>query len=172
MCATRRRLHYHALLFLFQDTAPTEIYTLSLHDALPILVGQHAQKNMRRDAILTAMPNRPHQQIDPLQTAESPFYFRQALVAAHRLFRRELLDRFARSQHINPIQLLFLLDRFRTTTPGETALADFAREVLAHFVASQHLPHLHANLHGRERLVFAPRHFFADLLQTLLRSLQ
>src|SRR5437764_6463887 len=25
------------LLFIFKDTAPTEIYTLSLHDALPIL---------------------------------------------------------------------------------------------------------------------------------------
>src|SRR5438309_4244122 len=26
----------HHLLFFFNDTAPTEIYTLSLHDALPI----------------------------------------------------------------------------------------------------------------------------------------
>src|SRR4026209_3065952 len=26
------------LLFFFNDTAPTEIYTLSLHDALPILI--------------------------------------------------------------------------------------------------------------------------------------
>src|SRR5690349_22806348 len=30
------RAHY---LFLFNDTAPTEIYTLSLHDALPISYG-------------------------------------------------------------------------------------------------------------------------------------
>src|SRR5690554_7356856 len=27
-------------LFFFTDTSPTEIYTLSLHDALPILVGR------------------------------------------------------------------------------------------------------------------------------------
>src|SRR3712207_8208834 len=27
--------------FLFNDTAPTEIYTLSLHDALPIFRGRH-----------------------------------------------------------------------------------------------------------------------------------
>src|SRR5438874_7255552 len=27
---------FHLLLFFFNDTAPTEIYTLSLHDALPI----------------------------------------------------------------------------------------------------------------------------------------
>src|SRR5690349_24291484 len=30
----------HCLFFFFNDTATTEIYTLSLHDALPILVGE------------------------------------------------------------------------------------------------------------------------------------
>src|SRR5688572_31591507 len=30
------RLDYHKRFFFFNDTAPTEIYTLSLHDALPI----------------------------------------------------------------------------------------------------------------------------------------
>src|SRR5689334_1095510 len=30
------RQHARAALFFFNDTAPTEIYTLSLHDALPI----------------------------------------------------------------------------------------------------------------------------------------
>src|SRR5438876_10706598 len=29
-------LFYRAFVFFFNDTAPTEIYTLSLHDALPI----------------------------------------------------------------------------------------------------------------------------------------
>src|SRR3989442_14685226 len=29
----------HNLCFFFNDTATTEIYTLSLHDALPILIG-------------------------------------------------------------------------------------------------------------------------------------
>src|SRR6266581_656250 len=28
--------HYHRYVFFFNDTATTEIYTLSLHDALPI----------------------------------------------------------------------------------------------------------------------------------------
>src|SRR5438034_8139123 len=45
MCATCLRLHFFILLvcysffsffFFFNDTATTEIYTLSLHDALPI----------------------------------------------------------------------------------------------------------------------------------------
>src|SRR5687768_18412602 len=29
------------ILFFFHDTAPTEIYTLSLHDALPILIADY-----------------------------------------------------------------------------------------------------------------------------------
>src|SRR5439155_27270476 len=33
------------LFFFFNDTATTEIYTLSLHDALPILAGPQKQKN-------------------------------------------------------------------------------------------------------------------------------
>src|SRR5438067_3068135 len=34
----RDRLHCRSFLFFFNDTATTEIYTLSLHDALPIFV--------------------------------------------------------------------------------------------------------------------------------------
>src|SRR2546430_7979132 len=33
-----------SFFFFFNDTATTEIYTLSLHDALPILVGVGAQR--------------------------------------------------------------------------------------------------------------------------------
>src|SRR5436190_10477280 len=33
-------------LFFFNDTATTEIYTLSLHDALPILVRHQVEKSM------------------------------------------------------------------------------------------------------------------------------
>src|SRR5437870_7484802 len=47
------------LFFFFNDTATTEIYTLSLHDALPILhdavFGDHA----RRDDRLLVVPRRP-----------------------------------------------------------------------------------------------------------------
>src|ERR1035438_10901337 len=32
---------YIVLFFFFNDTATTEIYTLSLHDALPISIGKH-----------------------------------------------------------------------------------------------------------------------------------
>src|SRR5207249_6170650 len=35
--------HTHSLLFFFNDPASTELYTLSLHDALPILSAQIAK---------------------------------------------------------------------------------------------------------------------------------
>src|SRR3989442_10802307 len=38
-----------SFLFFFNDTATTEIYTLSLHDALPICHGQAAQRDHGAD---------------------------------------------------------------------------------------------------------------------------
>src|SRR3712207_8756510 len=38
------------IFFFFNDTATTEIYTLSLHDALPIWLG-HQHMNLRQDTI-------------------------------------------------------------------------------------------------------------------------
>src|SRR5256885_9126169 len=37
--------------FFFNDTATTEIYTLSLHDALPISVGQRIAVGVAHDAV-------------------------------------------------------------------------------------------------------------------------
>src|SRR2546426_6034155 len=36
-------LSHHSFFFFFNDTATTEIYTLSLHDALPICLGEPAR---------------------------------------------------------------------------------------------------------------------------------
>src|SRR5258707_6835070 len=41
-------MHVHHLLFFFNDTATTEIYTLSLHDALPISGPPPDQGRLRR----------------------------------------------------------------------------------------------------------------------------
>src|SRR5258707_7986571 len=46
----RRRLH---VFFFFNDTATTEIYTLSLHDALPILYEVPSRKDVER-VVITA----------------------------------------------------------------------------------------------------------------------
>src|SRR2546422_7615527 len=48
--------------FFFNDTATTEIYTLSLHDALPILANLKLRENLRTQSIrdpLTGLFNRP-----------------------------------------------------------------------------------------------------------------
>src|SRR5204862_5944306 len=46
-------------LFSFNDTAPTEIYTLSLHDALPILTSARLKRSrMSTDSSIT-MPLEP-----------------------------------------------------------------------------------------------------------------
>src|SRR2546430_5367098 len=41
-----------AMFFFFNDTAPTEIYTLSLHDALPISVGESEEGDRTAPAII------------------------------------------------------------------------------------------------------------------------
>src|SRR5947208_13275086 len=41
-------LFHHLFVFFFNDTATTEIYTLSLHDALPIYAGDVVDKAGRR----------------------------------------------------------------------------------------------------------------------------
>src|SRR6266446_9235320 len=40
-----------SLFFFFNDTATTEIYTLSLHDALPIRRAQEAERQMTADVV-------------------------------------------------------------------------------------------------------------------------
>src|SRR2546426_8031464 len=56
-----RILLYH-FLFFFNDTATTEIYTLSLHDALPICFNELEQFNQRSlKSILEAAAARAHQ---------------------------------------------------------------------------------------------------------------
>src|SRR3712207_8894307 len=50
---------YEFLLFFFNDTATTEIYTLSLHDALPIYLGQPpAQRLEQVQSLLQLAPPR------------------------------------------------------------------------------------------------------------------
>src|SRR2546430_15712180 len=51
----RRHLLSH-FFFFFNDTATTEIYTLSLHDALPILVGAYKAILVRNLEVETLVP--------------------------------------------------------------------------------------------------------------------
>src|SRR3712207_8577603 len=65
MCTTTSSLPSHdalLMIFFFNDTATTEIYTLSLHDALPI------SNRISTVHILTAAINRLHRWHRPLET--------------------------------------------------------------------------------------------------------
>src|SRR6266705_755059 len=51
-CTCLRRMRSHRWFFFFNDTATTEIYTLSLHDALPISIGSTCAGSMPRAAAM------------------------------------------------------------------------------------------------------------------------
>src|SRR5256885_16672526 len=63
---------HHSLLsyfFFFNDTATTEIYTLSLHDALPIWLSAEEQKAAKTTAFdLQLDPANPGMQLDRKST--------------------------------------------------------------------------------------------------------
>src|SRR5690348_18072704 len=57
--------------FFFNDTATTEIYTLSLHDALPICRrARRRERSARRDARRVAARGRPRAQVVPAARSE------------------------------------------------------------------------------------------------------
>src|SRR5215217_8368447 len=61
MQSLRASLHTFRLLlpvFFFNDTATTEIYTLSLHDALPILTAEPAARKAGRFLLQAALHDR------------------------------------------------------------------------------------------------------------------
>src|SRR3712207_8028446 len=48
------------LVFFFNDTATTEIYTLSLHDALPIYAEQHSVRRVEDVGEAAGLPGADH----------------------------------------------------------------------------------------------------------------
>src|ERR1035437_2110572 len=57
----RNTKHHTLLLFFFNDTATTEIYTLSLHDALPICRRHRRADSCRRARGEECRGIRPHE---------------------------------------------------------------------------------------------------------------
>src|SRR5438552_19014425 len=62
MCLCERHTHCKSSCFFFSDTPSTEIYTLSLHDALPILDNQKE---------IAEMQNETQKEIAGIQSATS-----------------------------------------------------------------------------------------------------
>src|SRR3712207_7006149 len=54
------RQYYTGFCFFFNDTATTEIYTLSLHDALPILIPRRGAATKGSFELPTYTRERPH----------------------------------------------------------------------------------------------------------------
>src|SRR5688572_32301570 len=65
--------HTFSVLFFFRDTAPTEIYTLSLHDALPISVRVVDERRAARSHRLTTV-DLGHRHPAPGKPAANPFH--------------------------------------------------------------------------------------------------
>src|SRR5436309_9355390 len=63
----------HCSFFFFNDTATTEIYTLSLHDALPILRMRHGTPSSDRTHAVSPSPNvqRSEEHTSELQSREN-----------------------------------------------------------------------------------------------------
>src|SRR3712207_7674830 len=88
--------------FFFNDTATTEIYTLSLHDALPIS-GPLLHRERRRD---------------PVARAVHPQLGRWSVLVGHRPGRRLRRDRKStrlNSSHANISYAVFCLKKKKTT---------------------------------------------------------
>src|SRR2546430_7445913 len=70
--------------FFFNDTATTEIYTLSLHDALPIylgVVGRAEHDGHERRGIASLLGRHATQPLDPLDDVEAAARTRKPAVA-------------------------------------------------------------------------------------------
>src|SRR3712207_7167202 len=100
------------LFFFFNDTATTEIYPLSLHDALPISAPPACAKLARRPARGTRRARSPRRWL---------LLRGRALPARRRAGRRRLLDRKStrlNSSHANISYAVFCLKKKKTKPCG------------------------------------------------------
>src|SRR5947209_12958944 len=88
-------LFYLLIFFFFNDTATTEIYTLSLHDALPI--SSPRRQNSRPRFVMMSASTRPRPRDSPKRSEEhtSELQSRQYLVCRLLLEKKkQITDRF------------------------------------------------------------------------------
>src|SRR5256886_6324916 len=76
-------------LFFFNDPATTEIYTLSLHDALPILIRRDDAVQRRLDHFLGSRGNDVEREVVPVHFAEQAREQAQVLLQTNTLADRK-----------------------------------------------------------------------------------
>src|SRR5687768_17656546 len=77
-------MHPHLSCFFFNDTATTEIYTLSLHDALPIFFGQDAELEHGLQELLRCAPPELPGRVQAVRPLRQAVGIRQAGVPVDR----------------------------------------------------------------------------------------
>src|SRR3712207_8194637 len=106
------RMHYY-LFFFFNDTATTEIYTLSLHDALPIYRDLLARDDL--DAVAVVLPSHLHHPVA-----------RDVLLSGRHLLLEKPIDRKStrlNSSHANISYAVFCLKKKNTLHQSCTPLS-------------------------------------------------
>src|SRR5258708_23773437 len=113
------RLMFIYYLFFFNDTATTEIYTLSLHDALPICHRRHllVERPPLVEQVLQRRPGRSEEHTSELQSPDH-------------LVCRLLLEKKNKKQHINNTtgRKINYLSRFETLIRAISTTARVCRD--------------------------------------------
>ena len=125
---SRRRRSSVQLLVLEEDRFP-HLPQVPLH-----VEGQQAQQNVSSHSVGYAMMNRPHQQVDTFDTSERMLDQGQPLVRPNPVGGCQPLGRLAGSDHIDPIQKLFVFDLIFFASPSEMSITYSQSEMLSHLV--------------------------------------
>src|SRR3712207_7340193 len=107
------------IFFFFNDTATTEIYTLSLHDALPILNPRQKQRYSMLQASLL-------QTLDLRELKGGDFAFGALLTDLQRLVTNRMKDRKStrlNSSHANISYAVFCLKKKKKNKVTNTTLS-------------------------------------------------
>src|SRR5436309_11222597 len=86
--------------FFFNDTATTEIYTLSLHDALPIFPSRNAARSQSASSSITRLRRAVAQRSGRSEEHTSELQSRENLVCRLLLEKKKRNERYVNSTHI------------------------------------------------------------------------
>src|SRR3989442_3042121 len=107
------------LLFFFNDTATTEIYTLSLHDALPISCHDMLPELRARPRLSVTIARKRRMQSQNVFGVEPQKHFDSACAAFWRSLQRDRKSTRLNSSHVRISYAVFCLKK--TNIPSQTS---------------------------------------------------